>query len=158
MGFNSFLLKMMNWSYPQVSFGNSEGLCRHLEKKYKIKPAYINRLDDFYDNYLVKYYNNDFENVTRQYLKTHALIGYVDLVDIVRNSKSKWADKNQYHWVFRNAKLFEKPILNIKGKLRIFELSLLPQEVKKGVLIWQRQEQEQPEEQKAGEQHYAIHA
>ncbi len=49
-----------------------------------------------------------------------AIIGHVDLVDIVENNKSTWALKDHYHWVLANPVLFENPIINVKGQLGIW--------------------------------------
>ncbi|MDI6033999.1 ASCH domain-containing protein [Flavobacterium sp. LB2P84] len=59
-----------------------------------------------------------------------AIIGEVDIVDCVMNHESIWAEqtcqsllsdeyieKPIYNWVLANAKLYDKPILNVKGKL-----------------------------------------
>lgn len=61
-------------------------------------------------------------------LATSAIIGYVDVVDIVDDSKSLWAqyaqegEKPLYHYVLANAKLFKAPILNVKGRLGVWDL------------------------------------
>lgn len=52
------------------------------------------------------------------------IIGYVDLVDIVKNSKSIWAQKNCYHWILKNPVMLKSPIKNVRGKLNIFELEV----------------------------------
>ena len=52
-----------------------------------------------------------------------AIIGEVELVDIVRNSESPWAEPKCYHWIFKNARLYDKPITQIKGKLNLWEFS-----------------------------------
>jgi hypothetical protein len=54
-------------------------------------------------------------------LPTSAIIGYVELVDIVDNSKSMWAAPEQLHWILKNAYLFDEPILDVKGKLHLFD-------------------------------------
>ncbi len=57
-----------------------------------------------------------------------AIIGEVDIIDCVINHSSIWAEKTIqfeafetqkpiYNWVLANAKLYDKPILNVKGKL-----------------------------------------
>lgn len=56
-----------------------------------------------------------------------AIIGEVDIIDCVINAKSIWAEQSDlsegavfkpiYNWVLANAKLYDKPILNVKGKL-----------------------------------------
>lgn len=57
------------------------------------------------------------------YHKNFAIIGHVDLVDIVQDSKSVWAEPNNYHWILENSVLYEKPVINVKGKLRLFDVS-----------------------------------
>lgn len=66
-----------------------------------------------------------------------AIIGSVEIVDCVENNPSIWAEKSKvqylttergrdiritkiYNWVLKNPILFEKPILNVKGKLSFF--------------------------------------
>ena len=49
------------------------------------------------------------------------IIGSVDIVDCVQNHPSEWAEKGQWHWVCANARKFEHPIRNVKGKLGIWE-------------------------------------
>lgn len=70
-----------------------------------------------------------------------AIIGTVDIVDCVIDHPSIWAEKSYhnvtvnslpfgeedepdyiiYNWVLANPVLFEKPILNVKGKLSLWE-------------------------------------
>lgn len=72
-----------------------------------------------------------------------AIIGEVDIVDCVINHPSIWAEKSDkycrfskngvpafvgrqenkptYNWVLENAILYEKPILNVKGKLSFWD-------------------------------------
>lgn len=66
-----------------------------------------------------------------------AIIGEVDIVDCVINHSSIWAEKTFmyecdetgekpigkpiYNWVLENAILYDKPILNVKGKLSLWE-------------------------------------
>lgn len=69
---------------------------------------------------------------------TSAIIGEVDIVDCVINHESIWGDKTQihqpneidsenydykqiYNWVLANPILYDKPILNVKGKLSFWE-------------------------------------
>ena len=72
---------------------------------------------------------------------TSAIIGKVDLVDIVINHSSVWAEKTDnflfhknkgkqiHNWVLTNPVLFDEPILNVKGKLSLWEYEL-PEEYK----------------------------
>lgn len=70
-----------------------------------------------------------------------AIIGEVDIVDCVINHPSIWADRSYhnvtssslpfseenepdyivYNWVLANTVLYDKPILNVKGKLSLWE-------------------------------------
>lgn len=63
-----------------------------------------------------------------------AIIGEVDIVDCTINHPSIWAEetfipiegegypqKPIYNWVLANAVLYDKPILNVKGKLSLWE-------------------------------------
>ncbi|MGH2666094.1 ASCH domain-containing protein [Flavobacterium sp.] len=67
---------------------------------------------------------------------TSAIIGEVDIVDCVMNHSSIWAEytagyedegvfipnqKPIYNWVLANPVLYDKPILNVKGKLSFWE-------------------------------------
>lgn len=72
-----------------------------------------------------------------------AIIGKVDIVDCVINHPSIWAEKTAvdicpdtgvsiirkgqktiWNWVLENAELFDKPILNVKGKLSLWDFQL----------------------------------
>ena len=53
-----------------------------------------------------------------------AIIGSVEIVDCVINHPSIWADKVVYNWVLANHILFDKPILNVKGKLGFWNYDL----------------------------------
>ena len=55
------------------------------------------------------------------YAQMSAIIGSVDIVDCVQDSKSDWAEEGSWHWVCANAKLFEKPITGVKGKLGLWD-------------------------------------
>jgi hypothetical protein len=48
------------------------------------------------------------------------IVGSVELIDCVHNSKSEWADQSPWHWVLSKPKLFKKPI-PAKGSLGIWE-------------------------------------
>ena len=67
-----------------------------------------------------------------------AIIGEVEIIDCVVNHPSIWAEKTPvigktvegdplysgkpiFNWVLSNAKLYDKPILNVKGKLSFWE-------------------------------------
>lgn len=64
-----------------------------------------------------------------------AIIGEVDIIDCVINHHSIWADKTDlykanskeypdkiiYNWVLANPVLYDKPILNVKGSLSLWD-------------------------------------
>lgn len=49
-------------------------------------------------------------------LSTGAIVGSVEIVDCIRGSKSKWANRGQWHWLLKNPRVLAKPI-PFKGKL-----------------------------------------
>jgi hypothetical protein len=49
-------------------------------------------------------------------LSTGEIVGSVEIVDCVRNSKSKWAIRGQWHWILKNPRYLAKPI-PFKGAL-----------------------------------------
>ena len=82
-------------------------------------------------------------NIVIDYWEHSAIIGEVDIIDCVINHPSIWAEKSDnygrffrngvpayvgkkenkpiYNWVLANPILYEKPILNVKGKLSFWE-------------------------------------
>jgi hypothetical protein len=58
-------------------------------------------------------------------LPVQAIIGEAKLIDIVKNSKEVFAIQGNYHWVMANPVLYEKPILNVMGKLKLWEYTPL---------------------------------
>lgn len=61
-------------------------------------------------------------------LPVSAIIGKATLVDCVQNHPSVWAEKGVWNWVLEDVQLFDKPIVNVKGKLGFWEFddSLIP--------------------------------
>ena len=57
-------------------------------------------------------------------LQSQRIIGYVDLVDVVKNSPSMWAIEGQYHWILKNPTLLENPIRQVKGRLGLWNYNL----------------------------------
>lgn len=47
------------------------------------------------------------------FFHVRAIIGTVELVDVVEDSSSPWAQTGYKHWIFRNAVLFREPITGI---------------------------------------------
>lgn len=64
---------------------------------------------------------------------TSAIIGSVEIVDCLINDESIWAEKTEkepiiYNWVLANPVLFAKPILNVKGKLSLWDYPMTEEE------------------------------
>lgn len=56
---------------------------------------------------------------------THsAIIGSVVIADCVQNHPSVWAEKGCWNWVLKDAVLFDKPIMNVKGKLSFWDFNM----------------------------------
>jgi hypothetical protein len=53
-----------------------------------------------------------------------SIIGEVDIIDCIQNSDSIWAQQNCWHWILKNAILYNQPITNVKGKLGLWEYPL----------------------------------
>lgn len=53
-----------------------------------------------------------------------AIIGSVVIEDCVQNHPSVWAEKGCWNWVLTDAVLFDKPVLNVKGKLGFWNYNL----------------------------------
>jgi len=49
-----------------------------------------------------------------------AVVGQFDLVDIVRDSMSPWAQEGCYHWLVENPVAYDEPEIGVKGKLRLW--------------------------------------
>lgn len=54
-------------------------------------------------------------------LDTHQIIGEATLVDVVKNHPSPWSEPGQFHFVLENSIQYDKPIKNVRGKLRIWQ-------------------------------------
>lgn len=82
-------------------------------------------------------YYNESDGLKSHSEITSAIIGEVDIIDCVINHESIWAEKTFmyecddsgekpigkpiYNWVLANAVLYDEPILNVKGKLSLWE-------------------------------------
>ncbi len=110
--------------------------------------GYSNNVELFNWEQAKSYWNKREQVIELSKLKS-AIIGEVDIVDCVINHSSIWAEKSEfqccgifptndcspcghfksekskrkiiYNWVLANPVLYEKPILNVKGKLSFWE-------------------------------------
>jgi hypothetical protein len=53
-----------------------------------------------------------------------SIIGYVEIAGCIRDSRSRWAECGMWHWVLKNPVMFERPILNVKGTLSLWEFPI----------------------------------
>jgi hypothetical protein len=50
-----------------------------------------------------------------------AIVGHVEIVDVVRNHPSRWAEDGYWHWVTANAVAYATPILT-RGRQKLWTL------------------------------------
>ena len=55
------------------------------------------------------------------YLPSQAIIGECTLSDIIKDSKDDFAEPNNYHWIITDPFIYDKPITNVVGRLRLWE-------------------------------------
>ena len=104
------------WKCPQkhlgqrvlihASKGKGDGWVLNEEQGLKLQMHPSNLRSTFYDD-----------------LPFGAIIGSVVISDCVQNHPSVWAEKGCWNWVLKDAVLFDRPIMNVKGKLSFWEFS-----------------------------------
>lgn len=57
-------------------------------------------------------------------LPNSAIIGSVEVKDIVTDSNSVWAGEGCYHWLLDKPELFKEPITNVKGKVFLWDYDI----------------------------------
>ncbi|AEF86795.1 thyroid hormone receptor interactor 4 [Treponema primitia ZAS-2] len=64
------------------------------------------------------------KNAAKKYgfiMPSQCIVGEAELADIIDDSKDEFAEPSCFHWIFDKAVLYEKPIMNVMGKLRLWE-------------------------------------
>jgi len=101
------------------------GSSKTIPKEYAAFIKWIEELSNFYKLEKIPFNQSpDIKDRAKHYgyaLPVQAIIGEAELVDIVKNSKEVFAIQGNYHWVMANPVLYEKPILNVMGKLKLWE-------------------------------------
>jgi len=101
------------------------GSSKTIPKEYAAFIKWIEELNNFYKLENIPFNQpSDIKDRAKQHgyaLPVQAIIGEAELVDIVRNSKEVFAIQGNYHLVIANSVLYEKPILNVMGKLKLWE-------------------------------------
>lgn len=71
-----------------------------------------------------QFLNNILDNRHLWLLQPQRVIGYVDIVDVVKDSQSPWAIDGQYHWILKNPTPLKEPICSVKGRLGLWNYNL----------------------------------
>lgn len=113
-----------SWRCPKKFIG--ERVLIHAAKKSYDGPLDFDQIKAI-DGFIYK------KNVSREKVSilnppemwnTSAIIGSVEIVDCVTNHPSVWAVDEWYNWVLANPVLFDKPILDVMGKLSFWDFDL----------------------------------
>lgn len=64
------------------------------------------------------------EDKRQPFWRKAAIIGHVDIVDVVTDSPSEHAIPGQKHFIVTKPVLFNRPVLHVKGKLNIWDYDL----------------------------------
>ncbi len=117
------------WKLPEKYKGERVLIHASSDKKFNYDVLNIKQYNAFLDKQTFK--SDDFPFADK--LTRSAIIGSVEIVDCVLNHPSIWAEYSRgwpsdpkviYHWVLANPILFDKPILNVKGKLGFWDYYL----------------------------------
>lgn len=54
------------------------------------------------------------ERPNEPYFLVNAIIGTAELVDVVRGSRSEWAEEGYHHWILERPELFRQPVPNVR--------------------------------------------
>jgi len=65
-------------------------------------------------------------NISKTIYPLGAIIGEAEIVGCTQNNSSIWAEPGQWHWEIKNAVLYKTPVLDIKGKLGLWNLDFCP--------------------------------
>jgi len=101
----SKVLELVNLIEENINKDVSDKEIEELQNKYK---AEIKILEEDMNSI---YYNS-------------AIIGIVDVVDCIQDSKSIWSIPGKIHWILKNPIMFPEPIKNIVGRQGIFNFDL----------------------------------
>jgi hypothetical protein len=121
-----------DYQYPELDLAQfPRSIWKQIQKDFKDDTRTDKNLWLMHDKYvkvIEKFYGDDYQQDIDKldycFIQNKSIIGTVDLVDVIKDSQSEWSDKNCYHWVLENPILFEKPIKNINGKLRLFDINI----------------------------------
>lgn len=69
----------------------------------------------------IQMHPSNLSNTSYDDLPFGAIIGSVVIEKCVQNHHSVWAEKECWNWVLKDAALFDKPILHVKGQLGFWD-------------------------------------
>ncbi|MFO8064186.1 MAG: hypothetical protein ACQETQ_06715 [Spirochaetota bacterium] len=110
--FDSFLSEIQRMDEAGTYIGIPEAGVRVILKDEANQPkAALNQYQLLADVYA--HYRRGDET---PFFHANAIIGSVELVDIVNDSESPWAEPGKYHWILRDPQLFEEPITRVRER------------------------------------------
>lgn len=111
--------------YPDLKSDerNSEYLTKVRSLHKRIKDYYISKNIPYGTDY-EKADDLIWNNPDIWFVKSQRIIGYVDIVDVVKDSQSPWAIDGQYHWILKNPTPLKEPICSVKGRLGLWNYNL----------------------------------
>lgn len=57
------------------------------------------------------------------FMPAQAIIGEADLAGVARDSDDPFAEPGAYHWLLENPVLYDRPIINVIGRLRLWDFN-----------------------------------
>lgn len=103
-----------NWKCPQKYIGQ-----RVLIHASKTVVGWRESPLNFHQREVARKYGFSFDELPKG-----AIIGSVLIAACVKNNPSVWADMGCWNWLLKDAVLFDKPILNVKGKLSFWDFNM----------------------------------
>lgn len=118
--FNAFMAEIEKIEEKGRYLGFAEhGVQVYLKDEESVSPKSLAEY-----NLLSDVYNASREKPNKPFFLTNAIIGRADLVDVVENSTSEWAEQGAFHWVLRNPIVLRKPIPRVPGAANIWNYDI----------------------------------
>ncbi len=118
--FDEFLTEIQRMDEAGTYIGiPDEGVRVELKNEQRQPENVVNQYRLLADVYA--HYRSDDQS---PFFHANAIIGTADLVDIVTDSESEWAEPDRYHWILENARIFEKPMTAIREKAGLWTYTL----------------------------------
>ena len=115
--FSDYIEKYDNFEPPE---GAPESIQAAFRLNRRVFEHYHQPLDNDSD---IKAWMKDAVKQYGCFFTSQAIIGEATLADIVQNSKDDFAEPRQYHWIMADPVLYDKPIINVMGRLRLWDFN-----------------------------------